>query len=275
VKYPVPSNNLQFALNLTLEAQRPSQLRVITYDKYKRNTKYSDRYVEVKGRRTIYLTFPQSPESMVLMVYNTDKSRPNDFRIVGQKTLRGKMIPYEVMKLRKCDVWMDSDAEKFFAFAELFSKNSGILTNGKYSDDSGKFVIDYKDFIIDKNTNQLVNTPARIGHTTGTIHVSKQYFVDYTVPMRMIILLHEFSHKYINPKFGKKITNEFAADINALYIYLGKGYPPIDARIAYLQVFNQDDVDPQLSLKRYKFIDDFMNKFQQNEFTKCNVNYKK
>lgn len=275
MKIPIPSNNLQFAINLTLESMRPVQLRVITYDRFKPYTKYSDRFVEVKGKRTIYLTFPQSPDSMVLFIYNTDKSRPDDFRLVSQKTIRGSIVPYEVMKLRTCDVWMDEDTKKFFDFAELFSKNAGILCTGIYSDNSGKFNIDYRDFIIDKNTRQLLNTPARVGHRTGIMHVSKQYFQDYTIPQRMIILLHEFSHKYINPKFGKKITNEFAADINALYVYLGKGYPPIDARIAYLQVFNQNDVDPNLSMKRYKFIDDFINKFQSNEFAKCNVNYKK
>ncbi|MEI7962068.1 MAG: hypothetical protein WCI04_07065, partial [archaeon] len=172
------------------------------------------------------------------------------------------------------DVWMDAETKAFVEFAELFCKNVGFLPTGQYKDDSGKFTIDFQDFIIDKKTKQMVNTPARIGHDTGTIHISKQIFKDYTVPQRFIILMHEFSHKYINPKFGKAIENEFAADINALYIYLGLGYPPIDARTVYLKVFNQDGVDPQLSMKRYKFIDDFINKFQANNIASCNKDYK-
>ena len=282
MKLLIPSNNLQFALYLTLQTSRTSKLRVVTYDRDKPFTKYTDRFVGVGGNnsnpRTIYLTFPQSPKWLVMMITNEDKTVGDaGFKLIGYPTPKGSLIPYKIIQLRKCDVWMDEETRNFADFAQLFSKNAGFLQtnppNDFYADSTGKFHIDFQDFIIDKQTKTLVNTPARVGHTTGIIHVSKQIFKDYTVPQRFIILLHEFSHKYINPKFGKNIENEFAADINALYVYLGLGYPPIDARLVYLNVFNQQGVNPDLSLKRYQYIDDFITKFDSNKFSKCNTNY--
>ena len=51
--------------------------------------------------------------------------------------------------------------------------------------------------------------------------------------MRLIILLHEYSHKYSNPKIGRKIEDEVAADINALRMYLSKGYSEVEAQYAF------------------------------------------
>ena len=45
-----------------------------------------------------------------------------------------------------------------------------------------------------------MGTPARIGRRTGVIQVNKTQFEAFTIPMRMAILLHEFSHFYLNEK---------------------------------------------------------------------------
>lgn len=274
MKLPIPSNNMQFALTLTLQAKNPTILRIITSDRDKPYTKYSDRFAKVDGiPRPIYLAFPQSPRWLDLSIVDTNKQQQNNISFVGNPAANGKLIPYKASTLRLCDVWMDADTQKFVDFAQLFSKNAGILVNGQYADNSGKFNIDYQDFVYDRATNKMVNTPARIGHKTGLINVSRLIFQDFTVPQRFIILLHEFSHKYINPKFGREMENEFAADINALYIYLGLGYPPIDARYVYLKVFTQPTVNYELSMRRYAFIDDFINKFEAGKMAKCNKSY--
>jgi hypothetical protein len=276
MRIPIPSNNLQFALNLHFQSVIPVKLRVITFDRDKPFTKYSDRSIQVNGDRTIYLTFPNSPKFMILQIEEVGAGgvQTNNWKLIGYNAAGGRLLPYQLIKIRKCDVWMDEETRAFVTFAELFAKNAGFLVNGMYKDDSGKFTIDFQDFIVDKESGMMVNTPARIGHKSGIIHVARQIFQDFTVPQRFMILMHEFSHKYINPKFGKGIGNEFAADINALYVYLGLGYPPIDARTVYLKVFNQDGVDPQLSLKRYKYINNFINGFKDNKMASCNTNYK-
>jgi hypothetical protein len=102
-----------------------------------------------------------------------------------------------------------------------------------------------------------LNTPARINKHTGIIQVSKKKFLKYTIPMRMAILLHEFSHYYLNTN----IKNETEADLNALIIYLGLGYPRIDAYNVFTTVFAVSD--NVANRDRLNIIDDFIRKFDR------------
>ena len=124
-------------------------------------------------------------------------------------------------------------------------------------------------FTIDKvkllgETGRYLNTPARIGHQTGNIEVSKEKFDKYTIPMRMMILLHEYSHVYRNPKIGLQIDDEVGADINALYIYLGLGFSKIDAICVYANVFLK--AQTQGNIKRMRKIMDYIAKFENQDF---------
>jgi hypothetical protein len=137
--------------------------------------------------------------------------------------------------------------------------------NGRlYTNDSGKFRIKYFDEIRDFHTKKVIGTPARIGHQSGIIEISKSRYDKYTIPMRMMILLHEFSHKYKNPKIGLKISDEVGADINALYIYLGLGFSKIDAICVYANVFLK--AQTQSNIDRMRKICDYINKFENEEF---------
>jgi ferritin len=87
--------------------------------------------------------------------------------------------------------------------------------------------------------------------------------------MRMMILLHEYSHKYRNPKIGIEISNEIGADINALYIYLGLGFSKIDAICVYANVFLK--AQTQGNIARMRKIMDYINKFEQEDFAYRNA----
>ena len=98
-------------------------------------------------------------------------------------------------------------------------------------------------------------TPARIGEKTKIIDVSQRIFIPFTVPMRFAILCHEFAHCYRNTdKFS-----EVEADLQGLLIYLGLGYPRIEAYKAFLEVFlgSRSALNAQRYDKVKKFIDDF------------------
>ena len=97
------------------------------------------------------------------------------------------------------------------------------------------------------------------------IALSKSKFIGYTVPMRLIILLHEFAHKYLNPKIDKPINYETGADIQALYIYLGKGWSPFEAHKSFLYVFRT--ASSEENHKRYKIINDFISKYDRGEIS--------
>jgi hypothetical protein len=82
------------------------------------------------------------------------------------------------------------------------------------------------------------------------------YFKKYSVAMKMMILMHEYSHFWMN----KDMANEMQADLNGLYVYLGLGYSPIEAHRAFLYVFDNADTDSNRT--RYgmikKYVADFM-----------------
>jgi hypothetical protein len=86
--------------------------------------------------------------------------------------------------------------------------------------------------------------------------------------MRVIILLHEFSHKYKNPKIGLEISNEIGADINALYIYLGLGFSKIDSICVFANVFLRAQTSS--NIERMRKIMDYIQKFENQGFAKRN-----
>jgi hypothetical protein len=109
-----------------------------------------------------------------------------------------------------------------------------------------------------KNKNGVeVNTPARISKRTGVIQVSKKQFEQFTIPMRLAILLHEFAHFYLN----EQMDDEVEADLNGLLLYLGLGYPRIEAYQAFLETFK--GVPSQQNKERYDVINKFINDFEK------------
>jgi hypothetical protein len=125
-----------------------------------------------------------------------------------------------------------------------------------YTSNDGNFRVDYLDDIIGDGGRTL-NTPARINKNSAIIQVSKKKFLQYTIPERMAILLHEFSHYYLNDD----ISNETEADLNALLIYLGLGYPRIDAYNVFTKVFESSD--NEANIERMKLIDEFIRNFEK------------
>ena len=118
-------------------------------------------------------------------------------------------------------------------------------------------MIEYLPQIVNQD-GKVLTTPARISKVTGRIQVSKKQFDDYTVPMRFAILCHEFSHFYVN----ENMDDESEADINGLLIYLGLGYPRIEACEAFLEVF--EHYPSQENKMRYDKIKNFIDNFEKD-----------
>ena len=268
MKKGFPSNNKAFTLGLDIHSTRPMKIAIEAHDKLKPATYYYKTKGDINGNRRWNLVFPQSPNQMIVNVYDAKFKSYQDYQRFADQSIRDSfsIVREEVLPLKTTPIWLSPEDLSFIKFAKRFSDNASIysatnpdLTPSIYRSDDGKYTIDYYNKILDRKTKQPVNTPARIGHQTGVIEVSKKDFLKYTVPMRMIILLHEYSHKWKNPASGVRIDNESGADINALYIYLSLGYSPIEAHQAFLYVF--DGANNAQNKKRYlilnKFIDDF------------------
>lgn len=270
----VNSNNKPFTLMLTVYSKNGGRqkLKIFARDYRKPYTFYIYRVATVNGKRTFELKFPVSPEKMLVGVYDPLTKPKNGFLPPERESF---VVPFEEMKivsLKTFDIWQTPETKSFLRLAQEFSDRAGINSAGKfypstYKSNDGLFQIDYYDQILDKQTGIALTTPARIGHSTGLIEVSKKHFRQYTVPMRIVILLHEYSHKYLNPMVGKSIGDETGADLNALYVYLGNGYPDLEAHQAFLYVFK--NANNEENAKRYKIIDNFITRFTRGEITKA------
>lgn len=270
--FNIPSNTLPFTLILGIETKSNEYLNIVAVDKSKSDTIYINRNGDVNGYREFELNFPQTPNLMLLSITNRKNGN-----IGNQQDSSFQIRKFEVKELKTCPLWTERDIRNFVKFAQYFSANANELSAGDYKpsiyrSDCGKFCIDYFYKIRNPKTGEFVGTPARVGHNTGVIEVSKVDFEKYSIPMRMIILLHEFSHKYMNPLINREIGDEVSADINALNIYLSLGYPLIEAQYAFLKVFR--GANNAFNKRRYLILNDFMMKFKNGELeNKCNTSY--
>ena len=154
---------------------------------------------------------------------------------------KGQDSSFEVVKIEKQELdttlhltKMDTfTVRNFVGFAQKFAYNAGWISAPRdYVSSVGSYKIEYLPFIINSKGEKM-STPARVSTKNGRIQVSQESFVDMTIPMRMAILLHEFSHFYLNTD----MANETEADLNGLTIYLGLGYPIREAYAAFIETF--------------------------------------
>jgi hypothetical protein len=255
------SYNRKFSLYITIKCKTPKTFRVWAEDFGKENSKYADRQIDVNGERTIFFSFPVSPKQLFIAVMNTENIKDKDFEVSIQEK-----------ELKTFNIALDNETLDFLKLAIHFSQVSGFKEAPSkgvfYQTSDDKFRIKYFDVIRHQLSGKSMNTPARIGHKSGIIEVAKVKFDNYTIPMRLMILLHEFSHKYKNPKIGLDISNEIGADINALYIYLGLGFSKIDAICVFANVFL--GAQTESNLERMRKINDYIRKFENQEYAKLN-----
>jgi len=251
------SDNREMMLYITIACSGKKQFRVWAEQLGKPNSKYAERQIEVENSRVIHFNFPVSPKDLYIGCVNINNPKDTDFTVT---------IVEEPLK--KYNIWLDEETRDFFQLAINFSQVCGFKKPAKdgtvYQTKDAHFNIKYFPVIKDFATGAMLSTPARIGHRTGIIETSAIKFVKYTIPMRVMILAHEFSHKYKNPKIDLKISNEVGADINALYIYLGLGFSKIDAICVFANVFLKAQTDENII--RMRKILDYIDRFENQEY---------
>lgn len=267
----VPTHNTPFSLLIGIKTKKNESITLSAHNTHDTPTYFVSRKGDVNGYREFELKFPQVPETLVVNIYNT---RNGNYQNDEDNSFSVEKI--EAKDLKTTPIWLSAKDKSFIEFAKFFCQNASYLSasqfvNGKelpsvYASDDGVFKISYYDKIRDRKTKRPLNTPARIGHITGNIEVSKSDFLRYSVPMRMIILLHEYSHKWKNPEDGNHVGYESGADINALLMYLSLGYSEMEAHQAFLYVFK--GANSEGNHKRYLIIRDFIRKFNNGELKK-------
>lgn len=241
-------------LMFEIQTAFPAKMYVKVSDAEKPDTIFTNRHCRINEQEGIFVRMPIAPKRAVIDVIS--EAELNGGQDKNYKVVDAKVLPLK----RKLTSFNHANPtiQKFVKFAEQFSAKAGYISakGSIYTSDDGKFRIDYLDDITDEAGNSI-KTPARISRKEGIIEVSKVKFIKYTIPMRMAILLHEFSHFYLNTD----MANETEADLNGLIIYLGLGYPRIDAYNVFTQVFSTSA--NELNANRMKIIDDFIRNFEE------------
>jgi hypothetical protein len=243
-------NHKPCTIQVDIETFEPQKLWIKVSDAQQEHTFYTKRYAKINGKQTFFIRLPQSPKIADLIIYNDISKDLN----LQDDTFKINNI--QIVTLKKTPLNLSKQTISFIRFAQEFSEMAGVLEasiKGEvYISDNGKFRIDYFDEIRNELTGNVISTPARISQISGRIEVSKKAFISYSVPMRMAILLHEFSHFYIN----KNPQSEVQADLNGMKLYLAIGYPRIDAYNVFLNVFKGTE-NPE-SVTRFKKLDSFI-----------------
>jgi hypothetical protein len=251
------SDQRPMTLHITILCKGKKCFRVWAEEYGKQNSKYADRVINVENGRTIHFKMPVTPDKLFFACFNVNNPKDEDFQVIIQEE-----------ELVRYNIFIDNDTKTFVNLAIQFCQLAGYTNPPKsgidYQDENRQFLINYTPQITDKMSGRVLNTPARIGHSTGRIEVSADKFKRYTIPMRFAILLHEYSHKYRNPKIGLEISNEFGADINGLYIYLGLGFSKVDAICVFAKVFLKAQSDG--NIQRMRKIQDYIRRFERQEF---------
>lgn len=249
---------------IEVATSKPEKIQIVVKDINKPNTDYTNRHSMVNGVQKFFVRMPISPYESLISVYNKENGNLKKGQDPSFKVITIDARPLE--RKMDCVDWSNPKIRDFCNFAQQFSDNAGILSAGKfpngstYISDEGNFRIDYFDDIRSKR-GMVIQTPARISQSKGIIQVSKVHFKKFTVPMRMAILLHEFSHFYLN----ENMEDETEADLNGLLIYLALGYPRIEAYQSFLTTFK--DTPTAQNKERFEVLNQFITNFERNKFS--------
>lgn len=250
--FSVPTRHEELTLLVKVKTYEPQKIRIKVIDAEQPYTTFTDRFRTVDGESIFFVRMPVSPREAMVYIFNEANG---NMQVGGDPSLEVVSITKEPLE-KKLDVidFSNGQVRSFVNFATRFAYNAGSLPSGTYTSDDRKFVIKYLPTIQDNGVEQT--TPARIDIDSGIIEISKKQFRDFTVPNRMAILLHEFSHVYLNDN----IDDEVEADLNGLLIYLGLGYPRIEAFEVFAKTFLAAPTEQ--NKMRYQKIVNFIDNFE-------------
>lgn len=257
MNFELPTRYDELTIKIVVSTSSPQKIRIIVKDKDLPNTIFTDRYKTVNGESSFFVRMPVSGKTAIITVFNEDNGNLSDG---ADGSFVVKKIEKEELD-KKLDVidFSNPFVKSFVAFCTRFCFNAGWIGSGNYVSDDRKFVIEYHPILTDESGAE-VTTPARIDIADGVIQVSQRQFAAMTVPNRMAIMLHEFSHYYLNDN----IDDEIEADLNGLLIYLGLGYPRIEAFEVFTKTFMNAPTEENMA--RFDKIKSFIDNFENHNF---------
>jgi hypothetical protein len=219
-QYLINTKRLPCAVNFKITTDGSEVPVYITgYDPLTPNTFYFKSKFLLKGSEEVTMNCPQSPRRLKVVIWSVDNQ---PFQIASV-TLTPIDRPVTI-------------GDPMIDFIEKFSRYAGVLRPGIFKADGVPFIIQLQRNIY-RDDGSVHPTPARIHISEPVIQASQEKFNDMSVPERVIILLHEVGHNFIN----RDQDDEKEADQNALNIYNQLGYPKIEAVNAFGDIMDDTD----------------------------------
>jgi len=218
--------------------------REIFLDPHSKNEKY-------------YLTAPVTSNKVDVMVYEY-----NERNVAKSEQFTANVIRYD---MNSNSYKVDALTDKFVKFTLPFCYNYNKLDNGVYFDKTKQFVIVNLPYIANDNGAELP-TPSRISTKDNHIEISNKMFWHIPIPRQMMILLHEYSHNFLN----EDKNNESEADLNGLRIYLDLKFPAIESVYAFTQILGETRESHERLDNLLNFIDKYQktNKYKNSDDSK-------
>lgn len=248
-----------FNLVLTIKALRPVKLIISIFNPIS-GAQFIYRKVSLKGLNRLLFKLPIVSDRLRIEIECKDLPLGDAHYVIER---------IEIKRDTKCPVELTERDKRFIKFAKWFALNLKELNAGEKGTiyQSEEFSILLQDKI--QEEGQEISTPARIGKHTGIIQASKTKLIGYSVPMLMVVLLHEYAHKYKNAEFGRQANNELSADLIAINIALNLGFDAVEVLRCFEAVFGAKQT--RLNKRRWAAIGDFVKRFKQTEKKRCNI----
>lgn len=252
-----------FNLLLQVRALKPIRL-IISMFNPENDALFIHRRVKLNGSKQFLFKLPFASDKVRVEILCKDLPLGDAHFIIEN---------IKIQRDTKCPVELSERDSRFIKFAKWFAMDLKSLSAGEKGTiyQSDEFTIMLMDKILEQGKE--VSTPARIGKDSGIIQVSKSKVIHYSVPMLMVMLLHEFAHRFKNPEYGRDTGNELSADLIAVNIALNIGFDAGEVLRCFKAVFQTKDTAE--NRKRWKAILKLVGWFKQTESKRCNTTKQK
>lgn len=223
-KFRLRTDKKPVVLTSRLGSSQPVDVYIVGYDSDSPKTEYFTRHILLNGTEKVEFNCPQTPNVLTVIAWGEKK--------FSMETPRKK-------KLQRSLNFTGPMKSADMKFIEKFARKCGrLLPRRTYIHNGASFKIQLLPVILNDNGTEHT-TPARIHVTLPIIQVSKKHFDKMSIPQRVAILAHEYSHNFVN--IDK--DSEIEADTNMVDIYDGLGYGRLEALYAFSNIMPDNDTN--------------------------------
>lgn len=222
IEIKIPTNHQKLCVNFDIEFAQPFDLWATGVDASNKKTVFFNRLINPGSKFfNIDCTLPVSPKNL-LVTFGNQYNNDNLYKIVaiGIDQLQNRGVELSQFDYNNIE-WL-----------KKFALDASYLPDGKYYSPQGAIWINYMPEIIDEN-GIVLDTPARVNHDTGEMQINSTKYKTYTVPERMYVNVHEYSH------WANDNTDETFCDLESLRINLGLGFPKTEAIYAFTGILSE------------------------------------